>query len=666
MDYNAEQYFGIVTENKVNYLNSRGARLLEDDDNYFHELGFKCGLEIHQQLGTEKKLFCRCNAVLHGDKPSAEILRHMRPTLSELGEYDGTALMEFKTKKNVIYQLYDDTVCTYEMDDTPPFPLNQQALEIALEIGLLLDCSIVDEIHISRKQYLDGSIPAGFQRTGIVGVGGDVKYQNRKIRIIQLGLEEDACREICDVRHTIVYKTDRLSIPLVEVVTYPDMRTPVESAEVAEVIGRLLRSTGKVRRGLGSVRQDVNVSITGGTRVEIKGVPKLQYIAAATASEAKRQKALLDIRDELRSRGISEGNFKSDFRDVTELFKNTKCAPFNNIIKNEGKIHGIILRLFEGILNKTTQPGKTFGDEIAGRVRVIACLDEMPNIVYSNHFKEFGLELGEIDQLGKLFDATSTDTIVLVWGKEDDVKTAIEEIRIRAIEATKGVPSETRQLLSDLTNTFERILPGPDRMYPDTDSPPTPINEQRLARIRKIVPEHIWNREKRLVKLGLPDVLMRSLAISRYIGLFDEIIKNLGMKPVLVAATLLEKFKWLRRKGKDVTSISEEKIYQLFRKLKENRFSKEAVPMILEFLADNPEKTMEEAIPILDLYPISIEELEIIVENILDRFPDRAERELSFKFIMGEVMKFARNRIDGKLVKEVVFLKLGKSNSLPE
>ena len=197
-------------------------------DDYFRKLGFKCGLEIHQQLATEKKLFCRCRATMHRDKPSAMILRHMRPTLSELGEYDGTALMEFKTKKNVNYQLYDDTVCTYEMDDTPPFPLNQQALDIALEIGLLLNCSIVNEIHISRKQYLDGSIPTGFQRTGIIGVEGWIPYKNRKIGIIQLGLEEDACREISDLGHTIVFKTDRLSIPLVEVVTYPDMQTPNE------------------------------------------------------------------------------------------------------------------------------------------------------------------------------------------------------------------------------------------------------------------------------------------------------------------------------------------------------------------------------------------------------------------------------------------------------
>lgn len=638
----------------MKYLNREETDFSENNEEYFRELGFKCGLEIHQQLATKKKLFCRCEAVLHRDTYTAEILRHMRPTLSELGEYDGTALMEFKTKKNVIYQLFDDTVCTYEMDDTPPFPLNQQALEIALEIGLILDCSIVDEIHISRKQYLDGSIPTGFQRTGIVGVEGYIPYKNRNIGIIQLGLEEDACREISDIGHTIVFKTDRLSIPLVEVVTHPDMRTPRESAEVAELIGRLLRSSGKVRRGLGSIRQDVNVSIEGGTRVEIKGVSKLRSIKKAVTIEAKRQRSLLDIRDELISRGISENRLSTFFRDLTDILKNSGCERFREVIKNEGRIYGIVLRFFGGILNKATQPGKTFADEIAGRVRVIACLDEMPNIVHSDHFPEFGLDPREIDILEKLFEAKPIDTIILVWGSEADVKTAVEEIKIRAIEATKGVPAETRQLLIDGTTTVERILPGPDRMYPDTDSPPTAITEERLARIRKILPERIWDREKRLEQIGIPRVLIKSLVISEYMGLFDKILRDLSTNPTLLAVTLEEKFKWLRRKGKDVNSIPKEKIYQVFRRLNENRYSKEAIPMILEFLADNPDMTVEGAIKELDLNPMSMEELDMAVGKVLDQYPNRGEKRHSFGFIMGEVMKYARNRIDGKIVKEAV------------
>ncbi len=646
---------------QVKYLNSRKEDQFEDDEDYYRTLGLKCGLEIHQQLDTEKKLFCRCRAVMHKDEPSAEILRHMRPTLSELGEYDGTALMEFKTKKNIIYQLYDDTVCTYEMDDTPPFPLNQQALDIALEIALLLDCSIVDEIHISRKQYLDGSIPTGFQRTAIIGVEGWIPYHNREIRIIQLGLEEDACREISDVGHKIVFKTDRLSIPLVEVVTYPDIQTPKEATEVAELIGRLLRSTGKVRRGLGSVRQDINVSISGSTRVELKGVPKLQYIERAVANEAGRQKALLDIRDDLRLRGITEATFRSYFKDITSMFNNSGCKRFREVIGNNGKIYGMILRLIAGIMDKPTQPGKTFSDEIAGRVRVIACLDVMPNIVYTNHFEEFGLTLEEIEMLEELFDAKSTDTIVLVWGDEADVRTAVEEIKIRVIDATKGVPSETRQVFPDGANDFERILPGPNRMYPDTDSPPTPITEERLECIRKALPELVWEREKRLEKLGLPRELVKSLAISKYLYVFDKIIKDLDVDPTLVAVTLEEKLKSLRREGKNSDSISDENIYRAFQMLDENKFSKEAILVILEFLADNPDKAVEEAITELNLKPMSMEELQKVVDKVIGQFSNPKKIKRPYKIITREVMRVARNRIDGKLVREVVTTNLEKS-----
>ncbi len=631
---------------------------LVEKDAYYRELGLQCGLEIHQQLLTEKKLFCRCQAVLHKDKPSAVILRHMRPTLSELGEYDGTALMEFKTKKNVVYQLYNDTVCTYEMDDTPPFHLNHQALDIALEIALLLNYSIVDEIHISRKQYLDGSIPTGFQRTGIVGVEGWVPYKNRKIRLIQLGLEEDACREISDVGHQIVFKTDRLSIPLVEVVTHPDIETPTEAGEVAQLLGRLLRSTGKVRRGLGSVRQDINVSIKGSTRIELKGVSKLQYIPKAVAHEARRQKALLDIRDELRLRGITEKTFQSEQKDVTSLLKHSRCKRFKEALKHKGKIYGIALRGFAGILDIPTQPGKTFSDEIAGRVRVIACLDVMPNIVSTTHFHQFGLAEKDTASIQKLFDVKPTDALVLVWGSADDVKTAIKEIKIRAVEATSGVPSETRQVFPDGTNDFERILPGPNRMYPDTDTPPTPISQESLEIIKKKMPQPLWESEKGLQALGLPQSLVSSLSISEKLKVFNKVLSSLNVKPTLVAVTLEETLKSLKRKGKNTTSLSDEFLYQVFTLLSENKFSKEALPSILAFLIDNPNKTVQDALAELKITPLSLGDVSSIVDEILVKCSNPTRTDCTFQRVMGEVMKIARNRIDGRVISDVVKTKL--------
>nr|MBP7498211.1 hypothetical protein [Bacteroidales bacterium] len=254
------------TMNEIGYVTRKKATQADYD-----RIGFMSGLEVHQQLKTKKKLFCNCPAGVFNpsDVYDAELIRHMRPTLSELGEYDGTALMEFKTRKEIVYRVKNETCCTYDVDDTPPFSINKEALGIAIEISLLSKLNVVGEVHITRKQYLDGSIPTGFQRTAIIGVEGEIYLKHKKVRLIQLSIEEDSCREISDIGHTRIYKTDRLGMPLIETVTYPDMLNPDEVREACDYIRFLNRSTGKVRTGMGAGRQDVNVSCKGGTRVEI-------------------------------------------------------------------------------------------------------------------------------------------------------------------------------------------------------------------------------------------------------------------------------------------------------------------------------------------------------------------------------------------------------------
>ena len=290
-------------------------------------IGLKVGLEVHQQLLTRRKLFCRCPAGRYSDEYDAVILRHMRPTLSELGEYDGTALMEKKTKKNIYYRIHQDTVCTYEFDDTPPFFIDDEALDIALEISLLLRLNIVGELHIARKQYLDGSIPTGFQRTGILGVDGRIPFHDRTVRIRQLSIEEDACREVSDIGHDRVYLTDRLGMPLIEMVTEPDMHTPQEAAAVGQILRRLARSTGHVRTGYGAGRQDVNVSVTGGTRVEIKGTPQIVRNPRLIYNEARRQCSLLHIRGLLHERGVRPETFEWTAQDVSRIVAPTSYEP---------------------------------------------------------------------------------------------------------------------------------------------------------------------------------------------------------------------------------------------------------------------------------------------------------------------------------------------------
>ncbi|MDD8027391.1 MAG: Glu-tRNA(Gln) amidotransferase subunit GatE [Acidobacteriota bacterium] len=547
-------------------------------------VGFKSGLEIHQQLLTEKKLFCRCPAGHYSRAYHAEILRHMRPTLSELGEYDGTALMEFKTKKEIIYRINRETVCTYEMDDTPPFMIDEQALDIALSIAMLYECVMVDELHIARKQYLDGSIPTGFQRTTIVGVDGHIPYKDRTIQIIQLGLEEDACREVSDIGHRRIYRTDRLGMPLIETVTGPDMRTPREVAEVCQILRRLVRSTGRVRTGLGAGREDVNVSVTGGTRIEIKGVPRIPRIPLLTYNEAMRQWNLLRLREELTRRGITAETFKAGAEEIVKWVRRTNYQPLQAALAGGMTAYGVVLRGFRGLLNWQTQIDTYFHQEISDRVRVVACLTLLPNIVHSDSLGQ-GLAAGEWPSVKKALGAGDNDAVVVVWGSEDDAKLAAQEIIIRAKEASIGVPSETRQALCDGTNGFERILPGPDRMYPDTDLPPKTIAADRLAWLQASLPASIFQREAWYREIGVPKDLVEQLSMSPFAPLFETAVRERGLDPKLAAVILVHLPKRWKRKGIKLESGTAEAaaiLDQVFEAIQGRRLFKEGVPEILE------------------------------------------------------------------------------------
>ncbi|NOX16755.1 MAG: Glu-tRNA(Gln) amidotransferase subunit GatE [Chlorobi bacterium] len=542
----------------------------------YEKVGFKSGLEIHQQLLTEKKLFCRCPSGFYSDKYDAEILRHMRPTLSELGEYDGTALMEFKTKKNIIYRINRNTVCTYEMDDTPPFLINEDALDIAFEIGLLFGCNLVDELHIARKQYLDGSIPTGFQRTAIFGLDGKVPYKERSIDIVQTSIEEDSCREVSDVEHDRIYLTDRLGMPLVETVTAPQMKTPQEVAEVARILSKVARSSNKVRRGMGAAREDVNVSVKGGTRIEIKGVPKISAIPLLTYNEAMRQWNLLKLREELRKRGVTEKTFESKSADVTKPLRKTHFLPIKEAVNGGSVVKAVLLKGFRDLLNWQTQTDTYFSKEISDRVRVIACLTTIPNIVHSDA-KGAALTSHEWNDIGKAISCSSNDTIVLVWGSKEDTETAVNEIIIRAKEATIGIPSETRQALRDGTNGFERILPGADRMYPDTDLPPKEITDEHIESLRKNLNENFWIREKRYKKLGIPDDTIEDLSVSKFGNLFNELVGELNVNPTLAAVAIIQFPKRLKKEGVDVSTLTDEMFFEIFKAHKEGLLSRDGI-----------------------------------------------------------------------------------------
>ena len=572
----------------------------------YHEVGLRCGLEVHQQLLTETKMFCHCPAGLYTTEHDGSVLRHMRPTLSELGSYDGTALMEFKTRKNIVYLLHNANVCTYEMDDTPPFLVNPQAIDIAIEQCLMLGCDIVDEVHIARKQYLDGSIPTGFQRTAIVGVNGRLPFRGRELSVTQVSVEEDSCREVSDRGHLIVWRTDRLGMPLIETVTGPELRTPDEVEEAILLIGRVCRSTGHVRVGLGASRQDVNVSVRGGRRVEIKGVPKAGWAPRLVHGEAVRQVNLLRLRDELHQRGLRTAtDIVVEHRDVTGLLAHSplECLhreSWQQFTAGDDRRPGFELgqgpfcvraaRLvgLAGTLRWPTQPEHTFADELRGRVRVIAGLDQQPILYHSEKWPDHASSARELRALRRRLGCGPDDAMVVVWGAEEDTLTAVEEIRLRYVDAVDGVPNETRQPFADGTTDFERILPGPDRMYPDTDSPPQGITRERVAGLRAGLPPAPWRREARYGEAGVAVDTIHYLIRRGGARLVDLVVERTGADLRRACELVGERAKGLQRAGVAVDGVPDERWCELFELLGRQPVLIEASSELMRRAAEAP------------------------------------------------------------------------------
>ena len=613
----------------------------------YKQLGFKCGLEIHQQLLTKSKLFCRCPAGIYqrGDDYNAEVIRHMRPTLSEMGGYDGTALMERKTRKNIIYRIKNETACTYEIDDTPPFKIDTEALEIAIEIALLLKTNVVGELHITRKQYLDGSIPTGFQRTAIVGIEGEIPLREKKVRIIQLSIEEDSCREVSDIRHNRVYTTDRLGMPLIEMVTYPDMLTPDEAAEAGNYLRFLARSSGKVRTGIGAARQDVNVSINGGTRVEIKGVAHIAWIPMLTHIEAFRQKALLAIREKLQKciKDTSLWEIRYSDIDVSIIKKiDIDYEPVDRAV-------AVNLPGFAGILSHFTQPGKIFADEISDRLKVIACL-EKPNLVTSEQFAGSGLAVEDAtwNEIRQQLDAKEGDAQLLFWGPEEDITTALETIEERCRLAFEGVPDETRKSLPNGTTLFERVLPGPDRMYPDTDSAPLSISNETIERIRTNLPVEVIYRMEQLNKWKIPSDCHRWLLRKNLAPLIERISNDFDISPKLLGTIFGHNLKSLDGKRKPPQRVDSEFLYDLFKLLYKNGVLPEFAPELLALSCTRTNVQVDTLLKEVNFQKITMDEITKRIPALWDdlkRLNPNLERFAMIRWLMGRLRPYALGNV---------------------
>ncbi len=620
-------------------------------------LGLKCGLECHQQLNT-KKLFCKCPSVMREDEPDVLVRRAIRPMMSELGEYDPAALEAYRKGKTFIYQAYSDTNCLVETDEEPPRPFNPRAFDTVLEVSMLLHAKFVDRIQVMRKVIVDGSTTTSFQRTALVAGNGYIEVAGKRFGIDTIILEEDAARPIERGEKEVTYRLDRQGIPLIEVSTAPDIRHPDEAKALARAIGQTSRLTGKARRGLGTIRQDVNVSIREGTRVELKGVQELDLIDEYIRREVQRQVTLVQIRDELRKKGKEtdlppETAAEAEGMDVSALFKDGGCKFFTDGLKQGKKVLGVRLKGFKGILGKEIQPGRRFGKEIAGYLKVKF---HIAGLLHSDELPNYGITEAEVKALRQQLKAGEADAFALVCEDEPKAKAAIQVIVERCKQAFHGVTPETRGPLPDGNSEYLRPLSGAARMYPETDLETVKVEASHLERLRKNLPRSAEERYKYYTtELKLSEKLANEMKLSNEARFFGELVRQ-GYEPITAAVLLLEGLTKLKREGVDIDNIGPHMIEMVLLAQKEGGLVKEAMLDVLKTWAKEPALPFEEVLAQLKVNRGSqedaVEFVRKIVEKNLAAIKEKGPQ--AFQALMGDVMREARGKIPGNVISDLL------------
>ena len=622
----------------------------------YAKIGLKVGLEIHQQLNVNSKLFCSCPPELFKEDPEITFLRRLRPTQSELGQIDPAAYFEFQKGVKILYEASTASSCLVEMDEEPPHPVNVDAVKVVLTASLMMNMQPVDEVHVMRKTVIDGSNTTGFQRTCIIALDGWIKVGEKTIPMQAASLEEDAARKTGtqDEGKTIRYRIDRLGIPLIEVATAPVIYSPIEAQEVAFAIGRILRDTGKVMRGLGTIRQDLNVSLPNGALIEIKGVQELELISTVVEYEVQRQLGLISVKEELAKRGAKKEDLKQDFADVTSIFKETKSKVIRKAVDKNQKVMAVKLLNFAGILKRELMPDFRVGTELSdrakfwGRVGGIFHTDEMPN---------YGITSEEVEALRKAVNAAEADAVVFVADTSENVLDALKAVVERAQEAVIGIPAETRTAKDDGTTRYMRPRPGAARMYPETDIPPAEITEELVKKIKENLPESAVKKISRIIKqYGLNEKLAKQLPDSEYNILFEEIVKQTGVQASTVAAFLTETLKALKREGIQIENVRDDQIKNIFSAVGKGELAKEAIADVFSWLSKNENKTVQDAVVALGLKMFTEADLAPIVDRIIVANKQSIDKlgKNAYGMLMGAVMKEVRGKANPELVAKLL------------
>ncbi|MGB9636080.1 MAG: Glu-tRNA(Gln) amidotransferase subunit GatE, partial [Thermoplasmata archaeon] len=565
-------------------------------------IGLKVGLEIHQQLDT-KKLFCNCDSILK-DEVLGNFVRKLRASAGESGEIDVAA--RETSERNLIfrYETVGGSSCLVECDEEPPHNMNPEALRVVLSIAKYVNANIVDEIHVMRKIVVDGSNTTGFQRTALVATAGKLKTEHGEIGIPTICIEEDAARKIESAGREITYRLDRLGIPLIEIATTPDIHTPEQAREVAENIGLLLRATKKVKRGIGTIREDLNISIAGGARVEIKGVQELNMLPEYVKNEALRQLKLIEVARKLRERKAS---VCEEIYDVSEILKNSNSNVIKKAIASGGKVLCVKLMGFAGLLGRKGEDVHRLGYELAQHARVFG----LGGIFHSDELPGYGISLEEINAIREKLALSPTDAFVLAAEKPEIAEKGLRAVILRAKKAIEGIPEETRDPLPDGTTKYSRPLPGGARMYPETDVPPINVGALDFSQLIQI--EDFSTKVERFKKeYGISAEIARQIIRNWRDMEFETLAKKFPGAINEIARVLTNTLAELSVKGLDTEKLSAEALAQIFEAYNDGRFAKEGIEKVVEAYLLG-ETNIEKAIEKSGVEKLRREEIEKIV-----------------------------------------------------
>jgi glutamyl-tRNA(Gln) amidotransferase subunit E len=577
----------------------------------------------------------------------------LRPTQSELGIYDPAALFEFTKMRTIKYHAAAGSSCLVEADEEPPHEVNKEAIETALIFSLALHSKIIDEVHVMRKIVIDGSNTSGFQRTMLVASGGYLSINNKKVGVQSICLEEDAAKLISDDGTIKEYGLDRLGVPLVEIALEPVTGKPEEIAEIALTLGRLLRASKKVARGLGSIRQDINISVDNGAIVEVKGVQRLDQLVKVIEYEVLRQHGLILIAQKLkRDRKLEEIVIGDRIEDITDILLKSHSDVVKRSLadNNDGIFKAIRVKGFDGIIGFEPYPDIRIGKHLGELVRFYG----LGGVFHSDELPNYGITKEEVEAIRKKLDlVVGIDAFVIVGGPKDKVELAVEAITERLKMTLIGVPAETRAATLEGKTSFSRPRPGAARMYPETDIPPIPINNSLLNSLSDKIPKS-WDDSIKIIseKYRMKKKIAEQIFDSNYFTTFEKIVGSVKIQPTFVASKLTEDLVNLERQGFDTMLLTEDIVMDVFKKLDAGIIAKESIVLIFEKILRKEAKTVDEAITALGITPITDQELNMAIDRILEQNISiiREKGIGSIGMLMGRIMAILRGKVDGQKI----------------